>query len=501
MACTTILVGKNASYDGSTLVARNDDACAGRFVPKKFHVVLPKEQPRKYRSEISHVEIDLPDNPLRYTSMPDAVYETGIWAAMGVNELNVSVTATETITSNERVLGADPLVVYSPSKGKKGTKSYVPEKIGGIGEEDIVTLVLPYIKSAREGVFRLGELLRDYGTYEMNAIFFQDENEIWCLETIGGHHFMAKKVPDDCYVVMPNQQGIDSFDLKDGTGKQQNHLCSPDLPDFIKKHHLDLSLDGTFNPRLAFGSHSDFDHSYNTPRAYILQKYFNPKTSKWTGENADYTPFSDDLPWCRVPERKITVEDVKYALSNHFQGTEYDPYAHYGNSPMKGALRPIGINRNNVVALVQIRPYMPDEIKVVKWIALGCNVFNTFVPFYTNITKTPTYLNNATSTPDTHNFYWASRFIAALADAHFTTCVAHIEHYQTDVQSRNHELIEKFDTAFLNAPLKGDDAVTFCENANDEIAKMLEEETNIALNNVLYDASCHMKNSYSRSDA
>ncbi|MDD6367909.1 MAG: C69 family dipeptidase, partial [Collinsella sp.] len=29
MPCTTILVGKNASYDGSTLVARNEDSPNG----------------------------------------------------------------------------------------------------------------------------------------------------------------------------------------------------------------------------------------------------------------------------------------------------------------------------------------------------------------------------------------------------------------------------------------------------------------------------------------
>ena len=69
MPCTTILVGKNASYDGSTMIARNDDSASGHFTPKKFVVVHPEEQPRTYRSELSHVEIGLPDNPMRYTSM------------------------------------------------------------------------------------------------------------------------------------------------------------------------------------------------------------------------------------------------------------------------------------------------------------------------------------------------------------------------------------------------------------------------------------------------
>ena len=47
MPCTTILVGKNATYDGSTMIARNDDAGGNdHFTPKKMIVVQPKEQPR-----------------------------------------------------------------------------------------------------------------------------------------------------------------------------------------------------------------------------------------------------------------------------------------------------------------------------------------------------------------------------------------------------------------------------------------------------------------------
>ena len=42
-SCTTILVGKKASYDGSTLVARTEDSCNGEFTPKKFIVVRPED--------------------------------------------------------------------------------------------------------------------------------------------------------------------------------------------------------------------------------------------------------------------------------------------------------------------------------------------------------------------------------------------------------------------------------------------------------------------------
>ena len=121
MACTTILVGKKASYDGSTMSARNDDSGSGHFTAKKFVVVQPEEHPAVYRSVLSHVEIPLPGNALRMTAMPNAVEGKGIWAASGVNAANVGMTATETITSNPRVLGADPLVVYQPAQdGRRG---------------------------------------------------------------------------------------------------------------------------------------------------------------------------------------------------------------------------------------------------------------------------------------------------------------------------------------------------------------------------------------------
>ena len=210
MSCTTILAGKAATNDHSTMIARTDD---GFYDVKKLTVVEPKDQKKKYRSVISHVEIELPDNPMRYTSCPSVDLKNGIWAATGINAANVGMTATETITSNPRVMAADPLVRYVKAESRRDKD--IP---GGIGEEDMVVLVLPYIHSAREGVLRLGKLLEEYGTYESNGIAFNDVNEVWWLETIGGHHWMARRVPDDAVVIAPNQFGMDSFDFEDAFG-------------------------------------------------------------------------------------------------------------------------------------------------------------------------------------------------------------------------------------------------------------------------------------------
>ena len=498
MSCTTLLIGKKASYDGSTMIARNDDASAGHFTPKKLTVVLPEQQPRHYVSVISRVEIDLPDNPMRYSAVPNALEGEGIWAGAGVNAANVAMTATETIGSNERVLGGDPLDVYHTAT--EGT----PMQPGGLGEEDLVTIVLPYIRSAREGVLRTAELLEKYGTYEMNGMAFADVNEIWWMETLGGHHWIARRVPDDQYVVVPNESGIDSFDLDDAFGKQAEHMCSADLREFIADNHLDLSMDGDagiFNPRVAFGTQSDADHVYNTPRAWSILRYFNPKSAKWDGPDAQYTPTSDDLPWSMKPERKITVEDFKYTLSNHFQGTPYDPYNVCGNLSMSGAYRCIGVNRTDFLAILQIRPYMPEQFRSVEWLTFGSNVFNTIVPFYANTKKVPTYLSCTEGNVDTDSFYWSCRLVAALADAQHKACKIHIERYQIKVMAEAHRILGDADKLAGDLlEMKADPRVVI-DSANQELADMLKRETDDVLGKVLIETSNLMKNAYARSDA
>ena len=486
-SCTTILVGKNATYDGSTMMARTEDASAGSFNPKKHIVIKPSEQPKLYKSVLTKFEIELPDNPMKYTSMPNALNNEGVWGEAGVNEKNVAVSETETISSNALVLGADPLVE------------------DGIGEEDILTITLPYINSAKEGVERLGSILEKYGTYEMNGIGFQDENEVWWLETIGGHHFIAKRVPDDSYVVGPNQQGIKSFDFVDAFGEKKNHICSKDMIEFIVNNKLDLTFKKVedlkkvtdFDVRASLGSHTDFDRVYNTPRAWFMHKYLAPKKYKWEGPNADFSPESDYLPWSLQPDHKITVDDIKYLMSSYYQSTKFNPYGKHGDLSDAGKYRPIGVNRTNFVTLTQIRGYMPEEIKSVEWIAVGSCAFNSFIPQYSRANDTPKYLKEVKDEVTTESFYWCNRLIAALADPHYNEAMVWIDRYQNKMAAKGHEFINKFDKKFK----EGNISKTFFEDANNEISEFTKKETAEVLGKVLYTASLKMKNAFSRSDA
>lgn len=575
MPCTTLLVGKNASYDGSTLIARDDDSGHGRYDPKRLVAVRPEDQPRHYRSVLSHVEIELPDDPCAYLIAPNALRNRGILAEAGVSERNVAMSATETIAVNERVMGADPMValhtvpagagegntqpsagaepsvaafwasvgepeaydegaaddianqsldVYLEGDGKEheaaaaasasststsmssvGARREVP---GGIGEEDLITLVLPYVSSAREGVLRLGSLLEQYGTYESNGVSISDADEVWYVETIGGHHWIARRVPDDCYAAIPNQLGLDHFDLEEALdeslGDKRDYLCSADLREFIVDNHLDRSMDTTpehfrhLNPRKIFGTATPKDHIYNTPRAWYMQRCLNP-SDDWDSPSARYTPISDDIPWCRVPETKVSVEDMDNVLSSHYEDTPYDPYGRLGTPETRHRYRPIGISRTGHLAIMQIRGYEPEAYRAVMWLAFGSQPSTCVAPFYTNVAHTPDYLRQTTGEVSTATLYWTNRLIAVIADSHFDANSNAIEAFREDIASRGHAFVAEADTKLANAQ-GADEAKRIMEAANQRMSDYLEARSQQLLGKVLFTTSDMMNNSFALSD-
>lgn len=156
----------------------------------------------------------------------------------------------------------------------------------------------------------------------------------------------------------------------------------------------------------------------------------NPAAEDWDAGLPGASPDSDDLPWSRRPERLLTVEDVKDVLSSHYQGTVFDPYSSHGAAAERRAFRPVGINRHNVLAILQIRPDLPDTHRAAQWVAYASNPFNTLIPMFTNVDEAPAYLTTTEATVSTDSFYWASRMIAALADAHYSEVIPAIERYQ-----------------------------------------------------------------------
>lgn len=521
MACTTLLVGRKATNDGSTIIARNEDCENGAFNAKSMVAVNPEDQPRSYTGVNSHLTIELPDNPLRYVCTPNTDRSDGIWGEAGINAANVTMSATETISTNARVLGADPLVTYQAAAGDPGKPGYIPESPGGIGEEDLITIVLPYIKSAKEGVERMGELLEKYGTYEMNGVAFGDAKDIWYIETIGGHHWIARRVPDNAYVAQPNRLGIDRMDLTDALGEQKDYMCSADLPKWMAENHLDVTLDidsaaadeyfgipRIFDPRDAFGSFTWLDLVYNNPRKWYITGVLSSDFAELNSNNAEYTPQSMHIPWAMVPNAKISVMDVKNILSSTYDGTPYNPYGFQGSEESRGRFRPIGINRTCECSILQVRPYAPYALQGVQWVAFGSGPFNTSIAMYSNVKAIPEYLNTKMRV-NTDDFYWTNRLVAALADHDYFANMESISSYQQSTLASGYASLRKTDKEVEDMAKKEnidlndmDEAkvIKVLETANQKLADDVKAENDKLLGEVLFQRSLVMKNGFGASD-
>lgn len=463
--CTTILVGKDATIDGSTMIARSEDG-GSTIIPEAFIAVNPKEQPKHYKAAISGQEIDDEDllpNPLRYTSAPDASGKNGIWAAAGINDATVAMTATETITTNSRIQGIDPLV-----------------EEGGLGEEDFVTLTLPYIHSAREGVKRLGYLVEKYGTYEMNGSAFADHDEVWYIETIGGHHWAARRIPDDAYVAAPNRLNIDSFDFND----EENFMCSSDLLDIINEYHLNPDYQG-YNLRHIFGSSTIKDAHYNNPRAWYIHRYFDPE---WEGEPGD-----QDQPFITYAKKKISPEDIKFLESSHYQDTKYDAYSTTNTEAEKKLFRPIGINRNFETHILQIRNDVEEGIAGVQWLAFGPNTFNCFVPFYTNVTTTPASFQTGPDF-DLTKIFWLNKLNAQLGDTNYKVYSALEQAFEEKTMAKLRQIENETDRAVKG--LTGRDLQEKLEEANQKMADLTYKQTAALTGEMVKDGHSLMKLKY-----
>ena len=413
-ACTSFLAGKKATADGSTLIGRNEDS---KPAWPKFFTVHPhtehEEQPI-FTSKDNGFSMPLPKIAGKYTATPEWTAEFGEFEEDGINEYGVAMSATESAYTNGRVLSFDPLIK------------------DGIGEEAMVTVVLPYVKSARAGVLRLAKIIEKYGTCETNGILFSDQNEVWYMETAGGHQWVAQRIPDDSYAVVSNQLSIQEIDFNDA----ENFMYKYDIQDFVSKNHLNDQPTG-FNFRNIFGLNDLSDEFYNTPRVWYGQKLLNPEIKQ--------EPQSHDMPFIRKASHLIQVEDVKRILGSHYEGTPYDP-AGNGTEYEKHCYRPVSLPATQESHILQIKPDLPIEIGGIHWLCMGLAAQSVYVPFFAGITKTPEmYHHGIAQSYSNDSAYWVFKLSSVLVDAHYQEFIQSLNDTRKKVNIDMNTLLHEYE--------------------------------------------------------
>lgn len=134
---------------------------------------------------------------------------------------------------------------------------------------------------------------------------------------------------------------------------------------------------------------------------------------------------TEAIPLYMKPNRKLTINEVKNAMRDHFEGTPFDmtkdvgagPYAvPYRWRPMNFTVdgqtyvneRAIATQQTGFSFVAQMRSWLPNEIGGVLW--FGVDDANTcvYVPLYNSITEVP--LSFKVGNGDLLTFSWSSAF-------------------------------------------------------------------------------------------
>ena len=424
--CTTVIVGKQMTADGSMMVARSEDWNA--MYAKNLEIYTDTDNgPESFVARDSPFQCDLPKKALGYTAMPTFDLP-GHWGSAGFNTAGVGMSATESIFSSEKALAADPLVA------------------SGVAENSVFNIVLPYIRTAREGVERLGKLIEQFGVAEGFGVGFVDNSEIWYLETASGHRWLACRMPEDQYFVTGNQSRFRKYDPKDTA----NYMASADLIDFAIQHKLYDPAGGEFDFHLAYIRDVALDTTYNYPRVWGLQGILSPDIKNDVTKNT--------FPVFAKAQKPITLDDMRRVFRFHYNGTEHDPYLH---SNPKEKYRPVSIFRTTQTHILHVRPELPQPIGCVDYYAMGMADLGVFVPLYQGITSYPKAYMLGTDRSSVESAYWKMRKVMTLGMVNYNAYAPVIQEtyakFEAEITQRQKEMEVQYLANYKTLPLHAQD--------------------------------------------
>ena len=424
--CTTIIIGQEQTADGSMIVARSEDWDA--MEAKNYEIFEGTDNgPREFVAKDSPFRCELPEKALGYSALSPYNLH-GHWGSAGFNTAGVGMSATESIFSSDEILKHDPLVE------------------NGVAENSVFNITLPYIRTAREGVERLGMLIEKYGIAEGFGIGFVDSKEIWYLETACGHRWLACRMPKDQYFVTGNQSRFRTYDPND----KENYLASADLIEFAEKHGLYNPAQGAFDFHEVYARDIKLDTTYNYPRVWGLQQFFSPEIKNDVTKNT--------FPVFAKAAHKVTLTELRTAFRFHYDNTEHDPYL---NSNPKEPYRPVSIFRTTQTHLLQVLPELPQAIGCVNYVAMGMADLGVFLPLYQGITSYPEAYTKGNGESSDDSAYWKFRKIMVLGMTNYNKYAPIIKEayakFEAETDQRQHEMEEEYLRIYKTQPLHAQD--------------------------------------------
>ena len=437
-ACSDLIVGKKASADGSIMVSYSADSHTlyGDLV----------HYPAKSWGKGLMLEVHEWDTGKPLGFIPQAPITYNVVGNM--NEHQVAIT--ESTWGGRKEL-SDP----------KGIMDY----------GSLIYIALQRSQSAREAIRVMTGLVRDYGYYSSGESFtIADKNEVWVLEMIGkgpkkkGATWVAIRIPDDAISAHANQARIHKIPF----GDKENCMYEKDVVNLAREYGWFKGKDKDFDFQKAYNPYDFSGLRACEARVWSFFREFDKGMDKYTKlVKGDVN--EEPMPLYIIPDRKVTLADVRKGMRNHYEGTPLsmtqDPGAGAYRVPYRW--RPMTFNVNGqeyvneraiatqqtgFVLIAQLRSWLPDAVGGILW--FGVDDANTAVltPMYASITSIPECYRRGNGSMTEFSWtsaFWIHNWVANMAYHKYEPMITDIRPVQQQLEKGFDELVKTTDAKAL----------------------------------------------------
>lgn len=420
-ACTSITVGREASFDGSVMTSHTDDSHRTRswmdIVPAATHA--KKDKTVMYKRSACDT-----------AKMP--TYKHTAIGKIPEVEHTYAYVNTAYASMNEKQLA----IGESTFGGRKALQS---DK-GLIDCQRLCVLLLERCTRARDAIEMAGYLLEKYGWNDYGeCLTIADKYEVWHLEIVGpgkgqvGAIWAAQRVPDNHVAVNANASTIKEVNLED----TENFMACEDLTRVAKNEGWWHKQDGPFKFCYAYAPES---------RASIAARRREWRVFNLVAPSLQLDPEADNYPFSVQPDEKVSLEKMVSIFQDYYEDTPYDmtkdmmvkdkdgkevksplanPFMPYDANKLHGVKGGWGWLGERTIArwytmygtIIQCRSWLPDPIGGIEWLAMDNIATSIYIPVYAGATdvapsyKTPGRPNGFTR----ESAWWAFNRLGTLA--------------------------------------------------------------------------------------
>lgn len=354
---------------------------------------------------------------------------------------------------------------------------------------NIEAIGLARAATAKDCIKVMGEMAEKYGYVDGGeALIVGDTEELWYFEICGagplwtpdcgkpGAHWAAVRIPDDEFIIAANRSRIGKIDFDD----PENYMWSTDITAFPQEM-------GWWNPGEDFIYYKMFDNPSTDYSMGLVRR-------EWRGfslvaPSQNFSPTQSRFPLSVKPDQKLSLKDMFAIYCDHMEGTPYDqtqdPAAGPYHNPHKNGVprdlypasannggweRKIAVWNCSYSFVSQSRGWLPDPVGGVLW--YGCDSPDTTVrvPIYCGATTVPEQWSNIDRQHlDLNSAWWAFQFVNNWAtlrwDAIYEEICEERDKYQDRFIAEMPELEAEVTALYAEDPAKAVERVTEYTNA------------------------------------